>query len=150
MVKKENATMFSYEKYMSLLQKFPPRPITSQEELDRTQTIINELLDKPDLTIEEEEYLDVLGSLVYEYEQQQEPIPDIYGVELLQVLLQERNLKQKDLVPIFRTESIVSDVLNGKRQLTKRHIQELSEFFNLSSAVFFPKHPSVAVNSGIS
>ena len=76
--------------------------------------------------------------MVYEYEQTQEPIPNIYGVELLKALLKERGLRQKDLVSIFKTESIISDVLQGKRKLTARHIQELADFFNLSPAVFFP------------
>ena len=47
------------------------------------------------------------------------------------------NLRQKDLVPIFGTESIVSEVLHGKRQLTVEHIEKLSQRFNLSPAVFF-------------
>lgn len=131
--------MKTTEKYLQLLQAFPPRPITSDVNLKETQSVINQLLDKPDLTAEEEDYLDVLGTLVYEYEQQQEEIiPDIYGIELLKALISEYDLKQKDLISIFKTESIVSDVLNAKRQLTVRHIQELAEFFNLSPAVFFP------------
>jgi HTH-type transcriptional regulator/antitoxin HigA len=131
--------MMTAEKYMQLLQDFPPRPITSEEDFAATQAVINRLLDKPELTPEEEDYLDVLGALVSEYENQQEDlIPDIYGVELLKFLIAELNLKQKDLVSIFKTESIVSDILNQKRQLTTRHIQELSEFFNFSPAVFFP------------
>jgi HTH-type transcriptional regulator/antitoxin HigA len=131
--------MKTTEKYLQLLQAFPPRPITSDTHLKETQSVINQLLDKPDLTAEEEDYLDVLGTLVYEYEQQQEEIiPDIYGVELLKALISEYDLKQKDLISIFKTESIISDVLNAKRQLTVRHIQELAEFFNLSPAVFFP------------
>lgn len=131
--------MMTAEKYMQLLQDFPPRPITSEADFAATQAVINRLLDKPELTPEEEDYLDVLGALVSEYENQQEDlIPDIYGVELLKVLIAELNLKQKDLVSIFKTESIVSDILNEKRQLTTRHIQELSEFFHFSPAVFFP------------
>lgn len=132
--------MVTAEKYMQLLQAFPPRPITSEEDFAATQAAIDKLLDKPELTPEEEDYLDVLGTLVLHYENQQaDMIPDIYGVELLKVLIAERNLKQKDLVPIFKTESIVSDVINGKRQLTTRHIQELAEFFHLPVAVFLPK-----------
>ncbi|MFW6358207.1 MAG: helix-turn-helix domain-containing protein [Chroococcales cyanobacterium] len=125
--------------YIELLKRFPPRPINSEEELQATQDVINSLLDQNELTSEERDYLNVLGALVYEYEQtHSEPIPDIYGVELLKVLLEEWGLRQKDLVPIFKTESIVSDVLSGKRQLTTRHIQELAEFFHVSPAVFFP------------
>ena len=131
--------MTTMDKYIQLLQKFPPRPVVNETDFEATQSVINQLLDKPELSPEEEDYLDVLGTLISNYEQQQEDlIPDIYGVELLKVLIKEHNLKQKDLVGIFKTESIVSDILNGKRQLNNRHIQELAEFFHVSPAVFFP------------
>ena len=133
------------ENYRQLLAQFPPRPINTDEELEATQAVINHLLDKPELTADEEDYLDLLGILVYDYEQQQDPIPDIYGVELLKVLIEERGIKQKELVPIFKTESIVSDILQGNRQLTTRHIQELSAYFHLSPAVFFPAVSSTAM-----
>lgn len=132
--------MLVFNDYIQLLTSFPPRPITSEEELELTQTVIDKLLDKGKLSQDEKDYLNVLGALVYEYEQQQEPIPDIYGVELLKSLIGDNGLRQKDLVPIFKTESIVSDVLNGKRELTKRHIEELAEFFHISPAVFFPRN----------
>ena len=130
--------MFITDKYLELINKFPPRPIHSNEELEAIQELVDSLLDKPQMTPEEYEYLNVLGALISDYERIQEPILDIYGVELLKALLSERDLRQKDLVSIFKTESIVSDILRGKRELTARHIQELANFFNLSPAVFFP------------
>jgi len=48
-------------------------------------------------------------------------------------------LKQKDLVDIFRTPSIVSEILNGKRQLTTEHIRKLARRFNVSPQVFLLK-----------
>ncbi|MEG5046821.1 transcriptional regulator [Microcoleus sp. B4-C1] len=127
--------------YIELLKTFPPRPITAEEELMATQKAIDSLLDKGELTPDERDYLNVLGTLVYEYEQTLEPIPDIYGVELLKALIEEFDLRQKDLVPIFKTESIVSDILREKRQLTTEHIQKLAECFCVWPAVFFPLHP---------
>ena len=127
--------------YIELLKAFPPRPITAEEELMATQEAIDSLLDKGELTPDERDYLNLLGMLVYEYEQTLEPIPDIYGVELLKALIEDFELRQKDLVPIFKTESIVSDILREKRQLTTEHIQKLAEFFQVSPAVFFPLHP---------
>lgn len=126
--------------YTELLQAFPPRPIKSEEELLATQQVIDSLIDRAtkSLSPDESDYLNVLGTLVYEYEQTQEPIPDIYGVELLKVLIEDNELRQKDLVPVFKTESIVSDILKNRRQLTTRHIQELAEFFHTSPAAFFP------------
>ncbi|MUG93900.1 transcriptional regulator [Scytonema sp. UIC 10036] len=128
--------------FTDLLISFPPRPIKSEEDLEKTQTVVDNLLDKGQLTEEEEDYLNLLGILIHEYEQTQDLVPDIYGVELLKVLITELNLKQKDLVPVFKTESIVSDVLKGKRKLTVEHIQKLAHFFNLSPAVFFPEDPT--------
>ena len=124
--------------YLSLLTKYPPRPLKSDRDLEEAQQVIDSLLDKPELSQDESDYLNVLGNLVYEYEENQISIPDLYGVDLLKELLSEFELKQKDLVPIFKTESIVSEVLNNRRQLTARHIQELAYFFNISPAVFFP------------
>ncbi|MBW4489561.1 MAG: transcriptional regulator [Trichocoleus desertorum ATA4-8-CV12] len=125
--------------YMELLQSFPPRPIKSEAEMLAAQTVIDSLIDRGELTPDEQDYLNLLGTLVYEYEQTQELIPDIYGVELLKVLIEEQDLRQKDLVPIFKTESIVSDILKGRRKLTVNHIKGLAEFFHVSSAVFFPQ-----------
>lgn len=124
--------------YIELVKRLPPRPIHSEEALQATQEVIDSLIDKGQLTSDEQDYLNVLGTLVAEYEQTLEPIPDIHGIELLKVLIEENELRQKDLVPIFRTESIVSDVLKGKRDLTKRHIEELAAFFHISPSVFFP------------
>lgn len=135
------------DKYLQLLQEFPPRTIRDDAQLDATVAVIDNLLDRRELSPEESDYLNVLGTLVMEYEQQTEIIPDIYGVELLKVLITERGLRQKDLVPIFKTESIVSDIFNGKRQLTLRHIQELAQFFDLSPGVFLPQKPSIKASA---
>ena len=76
---------------------FPPRPITNETELIATQNRINSILDKGSLTKEERDYLKVLGMLVYEYEEEHEPIPIIGVVELLKALLEESQLYPQDL-----------------------------------------------------
>ena len=52
-------------------------------------------------------------------------------------LMEAHNLRQKDLLDVFRTESIASEVLHGKRELTRDHIRRLSARFGVSPAVFF-------------
>jgi len=131
-------TIQKNKKYIELLTEFPPRPIRSQADLDAVQKVIYELIDREKLNADEEDYLSILGTLVHQYEEIHHPIPDIYGVELIEALLEEFELKQKDLVPIFKTESIVSAVLNGHRKLTTEHIEKLATFFYVSPAVFFP------------
>lgn len=137
-----NIPMNNSNAYIELLIAFPPRPVTAESELIATQETIDSLLDKCELTPDERDYLNVLGTLVYEYEQTLEPIPDIYGIELLKALIEEFDLRQKDLVSIFKTESIVSDILREKRQLITEHIQKLAEFFGVSPAALFLLHPA--------
>ncbi|KAI9135629.1 type II toxin-antitoxin system HigA family antitoxin [Acaryochloris sp. CCMEE 5410] len=128
--------------YESLIQEFIPRPIHNDQQLEAVQMRIDALIDlERELTPDETDYLDLLGTLVWEYEQSLEALPDIYGVELLKVLVEDRGLRQKDLVPIFKAESIISDIFKGRRQLTTRHIQELAAYFSVSPAVFFPLTP---------
>ncbi len=122
--------------YLELLKTFPPRPITSEEQLLATQQMIDDLLDRPELTPDERDYLDVLGTLVYDYEQKYDPMPEIYGVELLKALMAEADLEPQDLLPIFQTEAAVSAVLSSQQELTVPQIQKLATFFHLSPAVF--------------
>lgn len=56
------------DQYLQLLIKFPPRPIKSEEDFEQIQAIIDSLIDQENLTIEEQDYLNVLGSLVRDYE----------------------------------------------------------------------------------
>ena len=125
--------------YIELLQNFPPRPIRSKAELFAVQEVIDALLDSGEMTPEKLDYINVLGILVHEYEEKHVSIPDLSGVELLKVLIDEFGLRQKDLVPIFKTESIVSAILNGQRKFTVEHIEKLSDFFNVSPSVFFAR-----------
>ncbi len=91
------------------------------------------------MTIEEREYLCVLGALIYEYEETYNVIPDIYGIELLKVVLKERNLQKQDLLSIFENQSILDDIFDGQQELTAVHIQKIADFFNISPALFFPE-----------
>ena len=130
--------MFATDKYLELLKQYPPRPIHNEEDLEMMQEVINRLLDKPQLTAEEREYLNVLGSLIYEYEENQEPIPDIYGLELLKFILEERNLQKQDLLSIFESKSTLDDIFDGLQELTPIYIQKLANFLNISPDLFFP------------
>ena len=130
--------MFATDKYLELLKQYPPRPIHNEEDLEMMQEVINRLLDKPQLTVEEREYLNVLGALIYEYGENQEPIPDIYGLELLKFILEERNLQKQDLLSIFESKSTLDDIFDGLQELTPIYIQKLANFLNISPDLFFP------------
>jgi len=114
-----------------------PTPITSERQHEEYRAVLEKLATKDNPTTDEEKYAEVLLTLVEAYEDQHHSIPDSSPVEVLRALMDANNLRQKDLVSIFGTESIVSEVLHGKRDLNKSHIQKLSKRFLLSPAVFF-------------
>jgi HTH-type transcriptional regulator / antitoxin HigA len=114
----------------------PPDPLHDAAALDEAVAMIDRLLDRRDLTPGEQDYLDVLSDLVERYEDEHIPLPEVRGVEMLRYLMEENDLKQVDLVPIFGTKSIVSEVLSEKRALALSHIQGLSAHFGLPADVF--------------
>jgi HTH-type transcriptional regulator/antitoxin HigA len=124
--------------YDGLVQRFVPRFIRNDDDYRQALEIVEELLAKDSLHPSESEYLEFLAPIIDAYESGRFPIDDIYGVEFLKVMMQERGLKQKDLIDVFNTASVVSEVLSGKRELTKSHIERLSHKFAVSPANFFP------------
>ena len=122
--------------YLQLINTFPPRPINNEAELLATQKQIDTIIDKQNITQDDKDYLKVLGTLVYEYEQKHEPIPVLRGLELIQALMAEENLQPRDLVSIFDDESTVTKILENKEEITAKQIQKLGDFFNISPIMF--------------
>jgi HTH-type transcriptional regulator/antitoxin HigA len=124
--------------YLALLTTFPPHPIRTDAELDAAITVIDGLLDRDSLTGAEQEFLDLISELVESYERNHVVIPTATGIETLWHLMEENGLRQADLVQVFGSKSIVSEVLSGKRGFSKRHLVRLSERFGLPAGVFLP------------
>ncbi|MFK7806099.1 MAG: type II toxin-antitoxin system HigA family antitoxin [Anaerolineae bacterium] len=125
--------------YPKLLQIYQPRPISNEKQYDLMVTQLNQLLDLANPTLEEEDMLHLLGTLIADYEAREysDDQFELRGVDLIKELMAQKGLKQKDLVPIFKTKSIVSAVFAGKRKLTVDHINQLAEFFRLPHSLFF-------------
>jgi HTH-type transcriptional regulator/antitoxin HigA len=123
------------EKYA--LEVGSPTPITSARQHEDYLSVLDKLASKVNPSREEEKYAEVLITLVEAYEEEHHSIPDASPVEILRTLMDANDLRQKDLVPIFGSESIVSEVLHKKRGLNKTHIEKLSKRFRISPAVFF-------------
>jgi HTH-type transcriptional regulator/antitoxin HigA len=79
--------------------------------------------------------LETVGNLIEEYENDHFIQPTAEPIEVLKFLMEENNLTQKDL-NILGSQGVVSEILNGKRDLNVRQIKALAEKFNISPAVF--------------
>jgi HTH-type transcriptional regulator/antitoxin HigA len=114
-----------------------PKVITSDAQNERYISALLEMERRSHLTAEEKNFMELLTLLVEAYEEKHYPIRSATPVEVLTELMTANNLRQKDLAPMLGSESIVSEVLSGKRELNKRHIEKLSKRFKVSPEVFF-------------
>src|SRR5664279_6316416 len=123
--------------YARLLAKIPPKVIRSERENEYYVEAFYELDQRKSLSREERELADLLTLLIEDFERRKYSLPRATPTEMLAFLMDQHSLKQKDLVDVFGTRSIVSEVVNGKRELNKEHIRKLSERFGVSPEVFF-------------
>ena len=125
--------------YLRLIRRFPLRPIQSQAELDRAAAVIDELLDRDDLDPAEQDYLDVLGDLVERFEDEAQPI-DTAGLseaEVLAFLIEQKGVRQAEVARgAGVAESTISEILAGKRKLSRIQVEKLARYFHVGPGVF--------------
>ncbi len=79
--------------------------------------------------------LDIVTSFVRDYEERNVEIPDAQPSGVLRFLMQHE-LRQADLSEIFGSQSNVSEVLSGKREINARQARLLAKRFGVSPAAF--------------
>jgi HTH-type transcriptional regulator / antitoxin HigA len=132
------STLTVSPEYSALLRKFAPKVIRTEEENQMYTEALYDLDRRSKrLTVAEKELAELLTLLIEDFEQKHYQLPRASPLGALRFLMDQHGLKQNDLVDVFRTPSIVSEVLNGKRELNKEHIKRLSERFNVSPELFF-------------
>ena len=122
--------------YSQLLAEVQPTVIKTEEEYDRIVDRVEQLLFRENRSPEESALLDLLTLLVSSYDDQHYAIADCSGREVLLELIEQNGLKQADLVGVIGPKGIVSEVVNGKRDISKKQEQRLGEFFGLPYTVF--------------
>lgn len=125
------------KRYMELVSRFPLRPIRSERDLDEATSIANGLAVQKRLTRSEQDYLDVLSDLIEKYEEEHHPIEPLSDGEALSALIESRGITQARLArEAGLSSSTISEVLNNRRELTRRHIEILSHYFDIDPAIF--------------
>lgn len=111
--------------------------IRNERDYDAAVERMNDLLDEIGTDESHPLYslLDTLGTLIQAYEEEHHSIPEVEGVDVLRFLMDERGLTQSDL-PEVGSQGVVSEILNGKRELNLRQIRALAERFNVAASVF--------------
>ena len=91
---------------------------------------------RPNLNEDEKEFAEQLTVFIEKFEDAHYQLRPSTPLEVISELMDANDLRQKDLADVFGTESIFSEVLNGKRELNKDHIMKLSVRFNVSPELF--------------
>lgn len=125
--------------YGKLLAETLPAVIESDAEYERMEGIFDRFLSKGEdhLSPEESRLLALLASLLESYESKRlSALPDSSPLVRLKFLMAENNLRQKDVVDLFGSQSVASEVLSGKRKISRRHAVSLAQRFSVSADLF--------------
>jgi HTH-type transcriptional regulator / antitoxin HigA len=112
--------------------------IHSEAEYEDAVAFMNSLLDVVGDDEEHElaDLLDLVGQLVHDYEDTHHAIPNAAPHEVLRFLLDQHSLNQNDLAKEIGGQSVVSGILNGKREINARQAKALAARFQVSVAAF--------------
>lgn len=132
-----SAALLDERHYRELLDVALPVVIRTEEEYRRLLGAAAALMEKPEHAISEEEgrLLELLSILIEEYEERAHPLPNAKPHKMLSYLLKEKNMKPSDLWTVL-PKSRVSEILNGKRSISKTQAKQLAELFRVPVDLF--------------
>lgn len=130
-------SMFTEDIQTHWLSVQPILSIHNEEDYDIAIERLNELIDEVGVDEQHPLYdlLDTLGTVIHAYEENHHSMPECDGVEALQFLIEEHGIDLTDF-PEIGAPDAVSDILERKRELTVKNIQDLAKRFQVSPAVF--------------
>ena len=106
------------------------KPIRTEKEYQNALHQIDELIDCEENS-KEEELLEVISLLVWDYEEKHYPIGKLSPIDAIKTRMEDLNMKQKDLIAIIGDKSRVSDILSKKRRLTLKMIRKINKHLNI-------------------
>ena len=110
------------------------RPIHSNEDYEAALARVEALMDL-DRTQSQDDELDILATLIEVFEDRQFPMDQPDPIEAIKFRMEQMDIKQSDLAPIFGSRSKASEVLSGKRSLTLKMIRALNEHLGIPADV---------------
>jgi len=132
------AEIVNEKEYVRLLAAAVPHVIHTQEENERCIAVLENLHSRRKLTLEQKRIAELLTLLIEDFENKAYALPPASPLEIVRHLMDSSGLRQVDMIDVFGSASVASEVLSGKRDLAKAHIERLSQRFNVSPALFFP------------
>ncbi len=129
-------TIFDTRNYSQLLAEIAPQVIETEAEYERLLKVAEYLTFKKNLTPEERALDKLLVRLIEDYEEENYPMDKSTPHEILQHIMESSGIRQADLVGIIGSSGVVSEVVNGKRSISKTQAKALGEYFKVSPSLF--------------
>lgn len=124
-------------RYRRLLSRTMPVVIETEEENARMLATVEKLMQKGEkLSAEEEKLLKLLARLIEDFEERFYQPSEATPLEVLTHLMEARGVKQSQLWEVFGSKGIASEVLNGKRGISKTHARALANYFHVPAELF--------------
>lgn len=124
------------DSYVELVLAFPLASIKSDDHLAEAQAVMDRLLAGGELIHGEEMYLDALSDLAATYEDAHHAIEPASDADMLRHLLDTKGATPAQLSKeTGLAKSSLSEVLAGKKPLSRQMIRKLADFFNLDVSV---------------
>lgn len=122
--------------YTALLAEYQPKVIITEEENERALEIVEKWMAVKNRTPEQSALLKLLVILIEKFEDEHYKLNAATPQSILQHLMESRGINQEDLVGVIGSRGVVSEVVNGKRSISKAQAKALAEFFHVSSELF--------------
>ncbi len=111
--------------------------ITSKVQYKEYSNVLEELVFSGSKDRDTKDEIALITLLIAKWDSEHNSFDDLNPVQLLHALMQEHNLKAKDLVDIlYISKGYVSDILNYKKGLSKEVIRKLADYFKVSQEAF--------------
>jgi HTH-type transcriptional regulator/antitoxin HigA len=125
------------KRYGRLLARKLPAVIRTEEENERLIAELEQLDNRHDgLTPEEREYSELVTVLIEAFEDANYALEGSTPDSWLRSLMEEHGLRQRDLLGVFGSRGIASEVVSGKRAISKTQAKKLAELFHVPADLF--------------
>ncbi len=124
--------------YEQLLIAHRPSVIRAKEENERALSALSGILSKGEENLNEAErrFVELLSTLISDFERSAYQLPRATPADILRELMRARGMKPRDLWGVFGSKGVVSEVLRGKRGISKERAKILARMFGVSAELF--------------
>ena len=122
--------------YPDLLARFAPVVIETEAENERALKAVSALMAKPRRTLAETRLLKLLAVLIENFEQARYSLGETDPVEVLRELMGARGMQPRDLWPVVGSRGTTSEILSGKRGISRELARKLAALFGVRASCF--------------